>query len=333
MNKFYQRQILLPFVGLNGQEKLAHARVLIIGAGGLGHPCALYLAGAGIGTLGILDFDTIDYSNLHRQIMFTPEDVGENKAQILTKKISKQNPNIKINSLNEYLDSKNIQKIFNDYEIIIDCCDNLHTKFLIHDYCYQLKKILVQGSIDQFEGELKVFNFTNNDDKENLPCLRCLWGEIPENNCVDSCSEVGVLPTTAGVFGTLMANETLKIVLKTEHLINGQSFIFNLHTLQSRKIIWKKNMSCPLCKSEIASIDTFHPYELAHHHIKSLDDYEIIDLRISPLVSSEINSDLKYLLVCEKGHTSLKYIKILREEGLFNVWSLRGGVQCLSFIK
>lgn len=333
MNNFYQRQIILPFIGISGQEKLSNASVLIIGAGGLGHPCALYLTGSGIGTLGILDFDKVDFSNLHRQIAFTPEDIGEKKAQVLANKLSKQNPIIKIIAHDEYLDSCNIQKIFSDYQIIIDCSDNLHTKFLVHDYCYHSKKILIQGSIDQIEGELKVFDFQNYGTQENAPCLRCLWVEIPKNNCVESCRDAGVLPTTAGVFGTLIANETLKIILQTDHLINGESFLFNLRSLQSRKIKWKKNIACPLCNSKEISTNTLHPCELSHHHIANLTDFQIIDLRTPMPASSEINPELQYLLVCEQGHTSLSYAKIMRKEGLLNVWSLQGGVKCLSLIK
>lgn len=331
MNKFYQRQITLPFVGLAGQEKITKSKVLIIGAGGLGHPCALYLAGSGVGTLGILDFDKVDYSNLHRQIVFTPNDIESSKAEILANNISKQNPNIQVNCHNEYLDALNIERLFKNYEIILDCCDNLSTKFLIHDTCFKLQKTLVQGSIDQIEGELKVFDFFN--DHEKSPCLRCLWGKVPENDCVDSCAEAGVLPTTAGVFGTLMANEVLKIILQTSHLKNGESFLFNLFSLESRIIKWKKNLTCPLCSQQEKLCGREDSFELSHHKINNLADYQVIDLRTALLFTDEVEAGKKYLLVCEKGVTSLTHTKILRENGHTNIWSLSGGAKCLSFIK
>lgn len=331
MNNFYARQVILPFVGISGQEKLNRAKVLIVGAGGLGHPCALYLAGSGVGTIGIVDFDKVDYTNLHRQIIFTPKDVDMLKSEVLACNISKQNPNIKTITHNVYLDSLNIQNIFSNYDIILDCCDNLQTKFLLHDTCFKFKKTLIQGSIDQIEGELKVFVFST---KENYaPCLRCLWDKIPENNCVDACSKTGVLPTTAGVFGTLMANEAVKIILKIEHLTNGESFILDLRSLISRKIIWKKNLYCPLCAEEKNYNEMKHPYELSYHHITNLTDYQVIDLRSSILVPDEVDTEKKYLLVCEKGITSSTHAKILREEGLTNIWSLIGGASCLSLIK
>lgn len=332
MNSFYQRQIILPFIGIAGQEKITNAKALIIGAGGLGHPSVSYLAGAGVGTIGILDFDKVDYSNLHRQIFFTPQDVGNLKAEVLAHQISKQNPHIKVNTHLEYLDATNVDTILCQYEIIIDCCDNLKTKFLIHDRCYLLQKILVQGSIDQIEGELKVFNFTNKE--ANAPCLRCLWETMPEENCINSCVEAGVLPTTAGVFGVLMANEVLKIILDSEHLKNGETYIFNLHSLESRKIKWKKNATCTLCSNNQQHSEvTNSSYEINHNQITKLADYHVIDLRSRFLLPDEINTKTNYLLVCEKGVTSLSHTKILRQEGFLNVWSLSGGARCLSLLK
>lgn len=331
MHNFYARQIKLPFVGNIGQEKLHRTKVLIIGAGGLGNPCAIYLAGSGIGTIGILDFDKVDITNLHRQIIFTPDDVGKLKAEVLANHIKKQNPYIEINTHYDFLDSENIEAIFCNYEMIIDCCDNLNTKFLIHDFSFKQKKILIQGSIDQIEGELKVFNYLK--ALENAPCLRCLWEKVPENNCIDSCAEAGVLPTTAGVFGTLMANEVIKVILKTSPLPNGESFFLNLHSLESRKLKWKKKSDCSLCSGKDFIIENLHPFELTHRNVSNLSDFNLIDLRSNTLVPDDIDNKKKYLLFCEKGITSLTHTKILREEGYSNVWSLSGGASCLTFLK
>jgi adenylyltransferase/sulfurtransferase len=328
MNNFYQRQIILPFVGITGQEKLSNSKVLIIGAGGLGHPTAIYLAGAGVGTIGILDFDIVEYTNIHRQIYFTPDDIGTPKAEILAHKIALYNPLIKVHHNNAYLSKDNIQDSFSQYEIIIDCCDNLETKYLIHQYCFHLNKVLVQGSIAQIEGVMNLFDFT---ETNKLPCWRCLWDEIPPG--LTNCTEAGVLPTTAGVFGSLLANEVLKFILNTPHLINGESFIFNLISLQSSILKWKTNPSCKLCSDTTTPSQNTDIGELAHYQIQYLSDYQIIDLRSEVLTASDIDPGIEYLLICETGMTSLVHSKILRLDGFTNIWSLKGGIKCLTLIK
>lgn len=323
-NEFYQRQTKLSFMGLHGQERLKAARVLIIGAGGLGHPVATYLAGTGIGTIGILDFDLVSFSNLHRQVFFTPNDINQKKVDILANAIKRQNPFITIIPIHAHLNANNIEEILTAYDNIVDCCDSLETKFLIHDVCKKLQKNLTQGSIDQIEGEIKNFNFTSIDQG---PCLRCLWPVIPDNDCVLSCAEAGVLPTTAGIFGTLMANEVVKTIIDYHPLLNGQSFIFNLATLEARKIKWKKNLVCPLCFGEISSERPV--FEIERSAILDLKQFTIINLAETTPTVDQLDKNKKYLLVCHLGVTSLRMTKLFRQVGVSNVWSLCGGIKCL----
>lgn len=323
--EFYERQIKLPFVGKQGQDKLKETKVLIIGAGGLGHPVATYLAGSGVGTIAILDFDKITFSNLHRQFHFNPAQINEFKATILADIIRKQNPYIKIIAIEKYLNFNNAESIIIDYDFIIDCCDNLNTKFLIHDISFKLKKNLIIGSIDQIEGEIKNFNFQTHQD---TPCLRCLWPVNPDQNCVQSCAEAGVLPTTAGVFGTLMANEVIKTIFNLQTLKNGESFIFNLNNLDSRKIKWKKSINCPCCSVKSENIKN-EIFELERSTIVDINEYKIINLITETPNLAQLNKNQKYLLTCEKGISSLKMAQFLRQEGFNNVWSLCGGIKCL----
>ena len=329
MNELYQRQIVLPFVGTNGQDKIHNAKILIIGAGGLGVPASIYLTSSGVGTIGIVDFDKIELSNLPRQILFTEQDIGLLKSETLAKRLRLINPKSKIFVYQKYIDATNIASILTEYDLILDCTDNIKTKILIHDNCYKLKKILIQGSIDQIEGEIKLFNFSLSTDQ---PCLRCLWFDSAELLTADSCLLAGVLPPTAGVFGTLLANETLKVILGIKHLNNGENFIFNLHSLESKILRWKKNINCPLCSTQF-NHETENDFEISHQKISELCKYIVIDLRTSVLTASEILDDKKYLLVCEQGFQSKKICKIFREEGYFNTWSLKGGYKCLTLIK
>ncbi|MCO4756302.1 MAG: HesA/MoeB/ThiF family protein, partial [Bacteriovoracaceae bacterium] len=226
---FYKRQINLKEVGQIGQQKLKNSRVLIIGAGGLGHPSAIYLAAAGIGTLGILDFDVVEVSNLNRQIAFEEKDLGLKKALVLSERIEKQNPFIKIHPLCERIDSQNIESILKEYDIVLDCTDNLKTKFLIHDFCWHLEKDLIQASIYQYEGQIQSFYYSKN--KSN-GCLRCLWPEVPPNNVVKNCKEAGLIGSIAGILGTIQASETTKMILGLGEKLENRTKIINLLDLE-----------------------------------------------------------------------------------------------------
>ena len=203
----YIKQIMIPEIGLQGQEKIRNTKVVIVGCGGLGCPTLLYLASAGIGTIGLVDFDTVNITNLHRQVLFGNEDVGQTKIDVAEKKINALHPEVKIIKHAVMLDEKNVENILLNYNIIIDGCDNFETRYIVNDACVKLNKPLVYGSILGFEGQLAVFNLNGSKN------LRNIFPEPPNTEDVPDCSENGVLATVPGILGTMMANECLKIIL------------------------------------------------------------------------------------------------------------------------
>jgi molybdopterin-synthase adenylyltransferase len=203
----YSRQIMLSEIGIMGQEKLKAARVLVIGAGGLGCPVLQYLCAAGIGTIGIIDFDTIELHNLHRQILYTTEDVGKQKAQTAGEKLSAQNPNVTIEIFNVMLNVENAENLISKFDVIIDGCDNFETRYIVNDTCVAFNKPLVYGSIFKSEGQISVFNYQGSKN------LRDLYPEAPNPEDVPSCSEVGVLGVVPGMIGIMMSAMTLDIII------------------------------------------------------------------------------------------------------------------------
>lgn len=203
----YSRQLMLPEIGMKGQEKLKNAKVLVIGAGGLGCPILQYLSAAGIGTIGIVDFDTIELHNLHRQILYSTNDVGKLKAETAAEKLKSQNPNVAFVVFNEMLKEENAEKIISFFDIIVDGSDNFLTRYLVNDTCVKLKKPLVYGSIFKFEAQLAVFNFEGGKN------LRDIFPEPPNPEDVPNCSEIGVLGVVPGILGVYMANATIQIIL------------------------------------------------------------------------------------------------------------------------
>lgn len=210
----YNRQTILPEIGDEGQEKLKKAKVLVIGAGGLGCPVLQYIATAGVGFIGIMDFDTIEIHNLHRQILYTENEIGQEKSIVAREVVSKLNPLIEVIAIPEKLTTENASEIIKDYDIIVDGSDNFKTRYLVNDTCVSLKKTLVYGSILKFEGQLAVFN--HNGSKN----LRDLFPEMPDPKEVPNCNLNGVLGTLPGIIGTMMAHETLKLVLELPTLRN-----------------------------------------------------------------------------------------------------------------
>lgn len=237
----YSRQILLPQVGGKGQAKLLAARVLIIGAGGLGSPVASYLAGAGIGTLGIVDSDTVDVSNLHRQILYSSEDIGQKKALAARDRLQKINPGVKVVPHVLRLASGNILDILKDYEIVIDGSDNFPTRYLINDACVLTGKPLVFGAFFRFDGQAMVIK------PGEGPCLRCLFPEPPPAGLVPSCQEAGVLGALAGVIGLIQATEALKLILGIGEPLIGKLMLFSALGMDFTKVNAQKDRSCPLC--------------------------------------------------------------------------------------
>jgi len=344
---FYARQVQLKEVGTTGQDILKRARVLVVGAGGLGSPVLQYLAAAGIGTLGIAEGDNLEASNLHRQVLFHADGVGQPKGELAQERLRAQNPFITINLHQERLDRSNVTALVEDYDVLVDGTDNFETKFLLNDVAVLHQKLLVQASIYQYEGQLFVY-----DPAGTGPCVRCLWPEMPKPGCVGSCAEVGVLGAIPGVFGSLQAMEVLKHLLDLPGKLQGETFFMDLLSLRSHKVSAEKNPDCPVCGSApaITSIEPETPVEISASDLGSrFPRYSLIDIRERnedgpplpgtslALPASEIQLDQvrincpePWILCCTRGMRS-KYLAIaLRKAGFGAAYSLRGGVRTLA---
>ena len=250
----YSRHFLLPEVGEQGQAKLLQAKVLMVGAGGLGSPSAYYLAAAGVGTLGIIDNDVVDLSNLQRQILHSNDRIGMAKTESAKQTIQALNPDVRVIPYQEKLTSQNIMGIIKDYDIIVDGCDNFPTRYLVNDACFMAKKPNVHGSIFQFEGQASVFY------PGNGPCYRCLYPEPPPPDMAPSCQEAGVLGVLPGLIGVIQALETIKLILGKGDTLVGKLLCFNTLTMEINTLNLKRDLTCPLCGEKPT--------------IKSLIDYE-----------------------------------------------------------
>ncbi|HEC24592.1 MAG TPA: molybdopterin-synthase adenylyltransferase MoeB [bacterium] len=239
--KRYARHIILPEVGGKGQERLLSSKVLLIGAGGLGAPCGYYLGAAGIGTLGIVDFDTVDLSNLQRQIWHGTADVGRYKVDSASDSIARINPDVSVITYKEKIDSKNIKDLIKDYDVIIDATDNFPTRYLINDACYFMRKPLVYGSLFRFDGQATVFL------PGEGPCYRCLFPAPPPVGLVPSCQESGVLGVLPGIIGAIQANEAIKIILGVGKTLNGRLLIYDALDMRFTEMKLRKDKACPLC--------------------------------------------------------------------------------------
>jgi adenylyltransferase/sulfurtransferase len=253
--KRYSRHILLPDVGGKGQEKLFNARVLVIGTGGLGSPACLYLAAAGVGTLGIVDYDVVDLSNLQRQILHGTDDVGRPKTESAKETLEKLNPDVKVIPYQVRLTKDNIKDILRNYDIVLDGTDNFATRYLINDACFFEKKILISASMFRYEGQLTTFMQT-----PESPCYRCIYPEPPPPGAVPSCQEAGIIGVLAGTMGTLQATEAIKIILGIGRSLVGRLLLYNAlqSTLEEVKV--KKFVDCPLCGKN-PTITDFIDYE------------------------------------------------------------------------
>jgi molybdopterin/thiamine biosynthesis adenylyltransferase len=233
----YSKQIILKQVGVLGQKKISTAKVVIVGLGGLGCPVALYLSNLGVKNIGIVDYDKVDFSNLNRQILFNTRDVGKFKVIQAKKKLLRGNKKIKIDIYKEKIVKKNIENILSKYDIICDCSDNFMTRYLLNDFCLKNKKILISAAISKFEAHIFNFNFS-----KNIPCYRCFMPEIPVTD--NKCDSEGILPTVAGIAGTLQANEVVKSILNKKSELVGKMIVFNTLNLNFRKIRLTKNTNC-----------------------------------------------------------------------------------------
>ena len=250
----YSRHFTLPEVGEEGQAKLLKAKVLMIGAGGLGSPSAYYLAAAGIGTLGIIDNDVVDLSNLQRQILHTNDRVGMPKTESAKMTIQALNPDVRVIPYQEKLTSQNIMEIIKNYDIVVDGCDNFPTRYLVNDACVMAKKPNVHGSIFQFEGQASVFY------PGKGPCYRCLYPEPPPPGMAPSCQEAGVLGVLPGLIGVIQALETIKLILEKGNTLVGRLLCFNTLTMEITTLNLKADPACPLC-GEKPTIHNLIDYE------------------------------------------------------------------------
>jgi len=359
----YSRHLLLSEIGTEGQEKLKNARVVVIGAGGLGCPVLQYLAAAGVGRIGIVDFDVVDETNLQRQILFDVSDIGKSKAETAKIKLQNQNPLISVTSVNEKLITQNALSLFSEYDIIIDGTDNFSTRYMVNDACVLLGKTLVSGSVFKFQGQVSVFNFKNKNG-EIGPTYRCLFPTPPSPDDVPSCSEVGVLGVLPGIIGTLMANESLKIITGIGEILSGKLLIadalsMNFNTIElkrnpaSLKLIPKsaeefqkmdyeffcgtkqnkssvKEISAPMLfdlinsPEEIQLLDVREPNE--NPFVEKLNDLKIPLGNLEKRVK-EISRNKKVIVFCRSGIRSRKAIELLQNKfGFENLLNLKGGV-------
>ena len=356
----YSRHLIMPEVGMEGQLKLARAQVLMIGAGGLGAPLGLYLAAAGVGRLGIVDFDVVDFTNLQRQITFSTSDVGRPKIEAAKERLAGLNPGIRIDTYETRLTSDNALDLFRDYDIIVDGTDNFPTRYLVNDACVLLGKPNVYGSIFRFEGQATVFNYPAG------PCYRCLYPEPPPPGLVPSCAEGGVLGVLPGIVGAIQAMETIKLILKTGEPLAGRLLIFDALAMRFRELRLRKNPACPIC-GEHRTIDKLIDYEefcgirgeeavpvtngipeMTPRELKTrldrgdelyiLDvrephEYQICNLRgnLIPLGQlpnrvNELDSSREIVAHCRSGKRSADAVEFLRKAGFQKVWNLKGGI-------
>ena len=236
----YSRQIILKKIGVVGQKKLLKSRVLIVGAGGLGSPIAIYLAALGVGKIGIIDKDYVEISNLSRQIIFNTSDIKKSKSTAAINKLKKINPNLILQSINKNLTIQNINQIAKNFDLLVDGSDNFRTRFLINDYCLKNKKILVSGAISKFDGQVYTFNFL----KKKSPCLRCFIPVMPDNPDIDNCEYEGVLGTLGGIIGSIQANEVVKEILEIGDTLCGYVLIIDALKLTFRKVKLNKRLDC-----------------------------------------------------------------------------------------
>lgn len=357
----YSRHLILPEVGLEGQKKLKAARVLMIGTGGLGSPLGLYLAAAGIGTLGVVDFDVVDESNLQRQIIHGTKDVGRPKIASAKDRLNDINPNVQIDAYETKLTSDNALELFKEYDVVVDGTDNFQTRYLVNDACVLTGKPNVYGSIFRFEGQASVFW------AEKGACYRCLYPEPPPPGLVPSCAEGGVLGVLPGIVGTIQANEVIKVILGAEGILLNRLLLFDAWKMRFRELKLRKNPDCPLCGvnptiRELIDYDEFcglhGPVEAPkdvleeitatelNNRLRNGEDLQLIDVRepheyeiaqiphtklipLGQVVSraGEIDPTRTTVVNCKGGVRSAKAIAALKENGFTGrLINLKGGI-------
>jgi sulfur-carrier protein adenylyltransferase/sulfurtransferase len=356
----YSRHLIMPEVGMDGQLKLKGARVLLIGTGGLGAPLGLYLTAAGVGKIGLVDFDVVDFTNLQRQVTFGSSDVGKPKTEAAKARLTNLNPDVQITTYETKLTSENALEIFKDYDVIVDGTDNFPTRYLVNDACILLGKPNVYGSIFRFEGQCTVFGMPDG------PCYRCLYPEPPPPGLVPSCAEGGVLGVLPGIIGSLQAMETIKLLIGRGESMVGRLLLFDALALKFRELKLRKNPHCPMCGTprkihqlidyyefcgvrgeEEPEVD-LHVPEITPTELKQRldrgDDLFILDVRepheyqicnlkghLIPLGElprrvHELDSSNEIVAHCRSGKRSAEAVDFLRKAGFRKVLNLRGGI-------
>jgi len=308
----YSRHLIIPDVGMAGQKRLKNAKVLCVGAGGLGSPALMYLAAAGVGTLGILEFDTVDESNLQRQIIHGQSDVGRSKAQSAADSVAQINPYVQINIHETRLDSSNVMELFSQYDLIVDGTDNFATRYLVNDACVLLNKPYVWGSIYRFDGQASVFW------SEHGPCYRCLYPEPPPPGMVPSCAEGGVLGVLCASIGSIQVNEAIKVLTGIGEPLVGSLIVYDALEMTYRKIKIRKDPNCAICGENPT--------------VTELIDYDafcgaVSDAAVEAIVDSTINvRQLKEMLDArEAGERDFILIDV-REPGEYEIVNIPGAV-------
>lgn len=349
----YSRHLSLPQVGLAGQEKLKQARVLLVGVGGLGSPAALYLASAGIGHLGLVDFDRVDSSNLQRQVLYGNRDVGSLKVEAAASRLADLNPHIDIHPYNLRLGAANALDLCANYDLILDGTDNFSTRYLVNDASVLLGKPNIYASVYRFDGQLSTFF-----PKQSGPCYRCLYPVAPQDGLVQNCAEGGVLGILPGIVGALQASEAIKWILGQGEAMLGRLLLFDALGTSFREIKTRKDPECPICGpqptitqlSEIevscaANLDELESHQLLAR-LKSGEELQLIDVRESwewnlgnlselgaclrPLgelasLSDSLDRNCATIVYCKSGARSSKAVQILQQQGFAEVLSLKGG--------
>jgi adenylyltransferase/sulfurtransferase len=345
----YTRQIMLPNIGKTGQLKLKAAKVLVIGAGGLGCPVLQYLTAAGVGTIGIVDGDTVSASNLQRQFLFTHSDINQPKATIAQQKLLQQNQHIQIIVHETYINATNALAILKDYDVIVDGSDNFATRYLVNDACVLLQKPMVFGAIFKFEGQVSVFNY------ENGPTYRCIFPEPTNPIEIPNCTTIGVISTLPGIIGTLQANEVIKIIIGIGQVLSGKLLVLDALSLQVQTFqfagvaanknitqlaqpptvcattiasISYQNMQAMLAEDTVVLIDVRLPNE--HHHY-NIGGQNIPLANLNELFNAH-PPNKNIVLYCATGHRSQQAVQLLMEKGCKNVWSLEGGLNALTLV-
>lgn len=350
---YYARHLALDGIGIEGQQKLKAARVLCIGAGGLGCPLLLYLAGAGIGSIGIVDGDKVELSNLHRQVLYTIHDVGASKAETARQRLNQLNPHLEIIAYPFHITADNALEILSSYDIIADCTDNFSTRYLVNDACFHLKKPNVQASIHQFEGNCSVFTAPNG------PCYRCLFDSPPPIHAFQNCAEAGVLGVLPGILGSLQAMEVIKLITGLGQPLIGRLLVFKALSMTFQTLSLQKNPNCPLCayqqsfnalhrpiqacqmtlsdtrgisplelkalqaKQPVFILDVREPHEYA---IDNLGGH-LIPLSELPHRLSELDAQKTIVIYCKKGPRSQTAAHILKQANFNAVFYLMGGIE------